>query len=225
MRVRGIDDKDLEGFDSTHTFVLNAKPEPPFPVVPQPGGSVPVGHAEFSWSKSEGISTYHFQLADNKNFDQPVVNITNYKGKSVLIKESLEPGQWYWRVAAIDPEEGSGPFGEANSFRVMKPGPEAAPPEMSENEIVFRWPATEASDQYQFQVAREDTFETPLVDERLTESQYILPVPEQPGTIYMRTKVIEADGFEGSWSTPQSLEIPAKPPVWMLGIIPFLFML
>ncbi len=225
MRVRGIDDKDLEGYDSTHAFTLNAKPEPPFPVTPQPDGAVPVGHSEFSWSKSEGISSYHFQLADNENFDQPVVDIAENSGSSVQIKESLTPGKWYWRVAAIDPVEGAGPLGEVNSFRVMKPGPEAEPPDMSDTEIVFRWPAGEEGDQYQIQVAREDSFDNPIVDEKLTENQFTLPLPDEPGPVYMRTKLIDAEGFEGSWSTPQKLEIPAKPPVWMLGIIPLLLVL
>jgi hypothetical protein len=225
MRVRGIDDNDLEGFDTLHTFVLNAKPEAPFPLAPQPEGAVPVGYNEFSWSKNEGISTYHFQLAGNVEFTGPVVDIANNQGATAIIKESLEPGEWFWRVAAIDAAEGSGPFGEAHSFRVMKPGPEAEVPAMSETEIVFRWPTGEESDKYRIQIARDDTFESSVVDELLSESEYIMPRPKEPGNIYMRTKLIDPDGFEGSWSTPQNLEIPAKPPVWMMGALPFLIFL
>ena len=224
MKVRGIDDKDLEGFDSSHSFILNAKPEAPFPVVPKPEGAVPVGHSDFSWSKSEGISSYHFQLADNTAFDHPVVNTTDIKGSTINITQSLTPGKWYWRVAAIDSVEGSGPFGEPSTFRVMKPGPETEAA-LGDTEIVFQWPAGEETDQYQIQVARDDTFETPVVDERIKDSSYSMQRPEEPGKIYMRTKLIEADGFEGSWSTPQSLEIPAERPAWMMGVIPFLIIL
>ena len=224
MKVRGIDDKDLEGFDSLHSFILNAKPEAPFPVVPKPEGAVPVGHSDFSWSKSEGISSYHFQLADNTAFDHPVVNTTDNKGSTINITQALTPGKWYWRVAAVDPVEGSGPFGEPSTFRVMKPGPETEAA-LGDTEIVFQWPAGEETDQYQIQVARDDTFETPVVDERIKESSYSMPLPEEPGKIYMRTKLIEADGFEGSWSTPQSMEIPAERPAWMIGVIPLLIIL
>ncbi len=227
MKVRGIDDQDLEGFDTLHTFVLNAKPEAPFPVLPQPEGAVPVGYSEFSWSKSEGISSYHFQLANNAEFAQAVVDIPANKGAIANITESLEPGEWFWRVAAIDSAEGSGPFGEAYSFRVMKPGPEAEAPAMSDTEIAFRWPAGEEGDKFQIQVARDDTFETPviIVDELLTESEYIMPRPTEPGNIYMRTKLIDPDGFEGSWSSPQNLEIPDERPFWMMGGVPFLIFL
>ena len=225
MKVRGIDDKDLEGFDSSHSFILNAKPEAPFPVVPQPEGAVPVGHSDFSWSQSEGISSYHFQLADNAEFIQPVVDVSDNKGSIANISESLTPGQWFWRVAAIDPAEGSGPFSETNVFRVMKPGPEAEPPTMSDTEIVFRWPVSKETDQYQIQVARDDTFASPIIDERITVSEYTMPRPKEHGNIYMRTKLIDSDGFEGSWSTPQSLEIHAERPAWMMGVIPFLIIL
>ena len=224
MKVRGIDDKDLEGFDSSHSFILNAKPEAPFPVVPKPEGAVPVGHSDFSWSQSEDISSYHFQLADNTEFNRPVVNTTGNKGSTINITQALTPGKWYWRVAAVDPVEGSGPFGEPNTFRVMKPGPETEAA-LGDTEIVFKWPAGEETDQYQIQVARDDTFETPVVDERIKESSYSMPRPEEPGKIYMRTKLIEADDFEGSWSTPQSLEISAERPAWMMGVIPFLIIL
>jgi len=225
MRVRGIDDKDLEGFDTLHTFVLNAKPEAPFPVLPQPEGAVPVGHSEFSWSKNEAITSYHFQLADNAEFTQTVVDVQDNKGAAANITKSLEPGEWFWRVAAIDSVEGSGPFGEVHSFRVMKPGPKAEAPAMSDTEIVFRWPVGEEADKYQIQIARDDTFESPVVDELLTESEYIMPRPTEPGNIYMRTKLIDPDGFEGSWSSPQSLEIPDERPFWMLGAIPYLIFL
>ena len=184
-----------------------------------------LGIVSFPGLKSEGISSYHFQLADNAEFAQAVVDIPDNKGATANIAESLKPGEWFWRVAAIDSVEGSGPFGEAHSFRVMKPGPEAEAPAMSDTEIVFRWPAGEEGDKFQIQVARDDTFESPVVDELLTESEYTLPLPEEPGNIYMRTKLIDPDGFEGSWSTPQNLEIPAKPPVWMLGAVPFLIFL
>ncbi len=225
MKVRGIDDKDLEGFDTLHTFVLNAKPEAPFPVKPQPEATVPVGYNEFSWSESKGVSNYHFQVADNAEFTQTVVDLKNNQGAIANITKSLEPGEWFWRVAAIDTAEGSGPFGEAHSFRVMKPSPVAETPAMSDTEIVFRWPAGEEGDKYQIQVARDDTFETLVVDELITESRYVFPRPEESGNIYMRTKLIDSDGFEGSWSTPQNLEIPAKPPVWLIGVLPLLMIL
>jgi len=225
MRVRGIDNKDLEGFDTLHEFILNAKPEAPFPVEPQPDDAVPVGYSEFSWSKNEKISNYHFQLANNAEFAQTVVDIPAHKGAIVNITESLKPGVWFWRVAAIDSVEGAGPYGEAYSFRVMKPGPEAEVPAMSDTEIAFRWPDGEEGDRYQIQIARNDTFETPVVDELLSESEYIMPRPKEPGNIYMRTKLIDPDGFEGSWSSPQHLEIPDERPFWMIGVAPFLLFL
>lgn len=225
MKVRGIDKNNLEGFDSTHSFTLNAKPEAPFLVMPKLEAAIPVEHTAFSWSDSKDISTYHFQLADNDKLSQPVVDtITHDQGSNIELKETLTPGKWFWRVAAIDAADGPGPFGETNTFRVMKPGPAADTPEMSDTDIVFRWSAGAPSDQYAIQISREETFETLLVDTQTSKPNYTMLRPADPGKIYIRVRLIEADGFEGSWSTPHFLTIPEKTPYW-LGVLPFLFLL
>lgn len=225
LRVRAIDHNGLEGYDSVSKFTLNAKPEPPFAVTPQPDAAVPPDFRAFSWTENAAISHYHFQVAANVEFSQPVVDRPDQKGSALTLDEPLAPGKWFWRVAASSVDEGKGPFGDPQPFRVMKPGPQAEPPAMSENEITFRWSAGEETDQYQIQVARDELFEVPDIDLKLSQPAYRMPRPEQPGTLYMRTRLIGVDGFEGAWSSPQSLEIPDERPFWLIGIIPLLIFL
>lgn len=225
LRVRGIDNNRLEGHDSLNKFTLNARPEPPFAVTPQPDAAVPPDFRAFSWTENAAISQYHFQVADNPEFNQPVVDTADHKGSALTLDQPLAPGNWFWRVAATSTVEGKGPFGDAQPFRVMKPGPQAEPPAMNEDEITFRWSAGEENDQYQIQVARDDSFETLLIDEKLSLPEFVMPRPDQPGTLYMRTRLIGADGFEGAWSSPQSLVIPDERPLWLMGIVPLLIFL
>lgn len=224
MKVRGIDQNDLEGFDSQHAFVLNAKPEAPFPLEPQVGQAVPLEHREFSWSKNAEATAYHFQLADNPEFDQPLINISDHKEGSTKLDQSLQPGEWFWRIAAID-AEGSGPFGEVNSFRVMKPGSKVGVQSMNESEIIFNWPAGNENDRYQIQIADDSTFQSLIVNEQIDQSEYILPCPKNPGVLYVRTKLVEPDGFEGSWGTTQQVDLPDERPFWLMGVVPFLLFL
>lgn len=225
LKIRGIDQNDLEGFDSQHSFVLNAKPEAPFIIAPQSEAAVSHDYRDFSWAISGEISTYHFQLANNAEFDQPLINLPNNQGAATTLTESLEPGKWFWRVAAIDNEEGAGPFGQANPFRVMKPGAKADVQSMNESEITFAWSAGEESDQYQIQVANDSTFEDLIVNEQIDQAEYTLARPENPGTLYVRSKLIEADGFEGSWGAVQQVELPDDRPFWLMGALPFLIFL
>ena len=202
---------------------LNAKPEAPSPVQPQHEGAVPLGENSFSWSKSEGISSYHFQLSKQLDFSQLTYDFTNNKGASASLPEPLAAGKWYWRVAAID-EQGVGPFGKPNQFRVMKPGPEAEAAAMSDTDIGFRWAEGADGDQYHIQIAKDANFEQLIVDETLAEPNYKLSREALSGDIYMRTKVIESDGFEGSWNRTQIVEMPEKNTAWM-ALLPFLLLI
>lgn len=222
MKVRGIDQNELEGFDGIHSFVLNAKPEAPFLMQPQHESVVPVGDHKFSWSQSEGISSYHFQLADNVEFSKPLIDRTNNQGAKLELTDPLQPGHWFWRVAANDPAEGAGPFGEVNLFRVVQPGPEVESADLSDSDIVFRWFASaEEGEQYQIQVARDDTFTALMVDELTSESSYRMSRPEKSGKIYMRTRLVEPDGLAGLWGRPQMLEIPDQQSAWK-AVLPLL---
>ncbi len=211
IRVRGIDPDRLEGYDELHEFTLNARPEPPLALMPKPDAALPMDHRKFSWTGGEGITSYHFQLDDTPDFKTPLVDKSGYKETTLTLDRTLTPGTWYWRIAAIDPKEGMGPFGDPNRFRIRKSAPKAEA-DLSDEGIVFRWPADEGEGyRYRIQVARDKSFANPLVDETITEAEYTLQKPEQPGTLFMRVKVIEKDGFEGDWSRPQTLVIPFEP--------------
>ncbi len=224
LKVRGIDENQLEGFDSTRTFVLNAKPEAPFLVQPQHDSAAAIGDNTFVWSQDEGITNYRFQLADNPEFSQPLVDQDSKQSAQLKLTEPLSPGIWFWRVAAVDAIDGAGPFGAVTQFRVMQPGPEAEQADLRDDEVTFRWLTTEPDRQYRVQVAADKTFAHLLLDKTVIEPHCNMPRPTKSGKIYMRTKVIEPDGFEGSWGRTQMLDIPDVEVAWKkaLPLLPLL---
>jgi hypothetical protein len=56
-------------------------------------------------------------------------------------------------------------------------------------------------------MARDEKFETVLIDETLAEPEITLDKPHELGTYYVRTSAIDANGYEGDFSEPQSFTV------------------
>ena len=69
LRIRGFDDAAVEGRDAAHRFTLNARPEPPFPMQPEPDKALRHDRPEFKWSMPLGAVAYRFEMAQNDQFD------------------------------------------------------------------------------------------------------------------------------------------------------------
>lgn len=70
--------------------------------------SVSGAEATLKWKEVEGVGNYHLQVATDPNFKWLKVNETLFKGNSYTI-QGLEAGQtYYWRVAAMKPENSAG---------------------------------------------------------------------------------------------------------------------
>jgi hypothetical protein len=68
-------------------------------------------------------------------------------------------------------------------------------------------------------MAGDAEFKVLLADEILDKPMITLQRPEHAGTYYVRTSSIDAKGYEGSFSKPQSFEIKQKFPYEVLGIM------
>jgi hypothetical protein len=130
LKVRAKDDKGLEGYDAVHRFVLNARPFAPIASMPTQASTVREANPELSWAQVEQINEYLIEVARDADFKQLLdsrrVMTTTYK-----IEKSLDPGQYYWRLASIDATE-QGPYTAINSF-IYKPKPDA--PDISQLKV------------------------------------------------------------------------------------------
>lgn len=219
LRVRGIDAKGLEGLDAYHAFRLHARPEPPFLMQPTHQGMVLEKSLSFKWSEPENAVSYHFQLAQDERFAAPLLDIPEYARSELKPDRPLEPRNYYWRVGVRDSSGRQGPFSDPQAFK-LQPTPELQPPEVSADAMTFRWSAGLPGDRYEFQLARDASFEDIAVSREVAEPQLSVSRPSS-GFYYLRIRTIDASGATGPYGPTQRIDVPPAS-YWPIGLVVFL---
>lgn len=218
LRVRGIDAAGIEGHDATIAFTLNARPEPPFVIAPLPEGVVDPVKREFQWSTQPEAAHYHIMISQDSGFATTTMNNAEVTNNTFQLTDPLPPGHYFWRIASVSATEGAGPFTDAMPFRMPFPGPTMEATKFDKTQMTFAWRAGGKDQSFHFQLARDETFDQILYDDKTTATQLTVARPDG-GQYFLRTKTIEADGFEGPWGPPQKIDIPYANPYWLL--LPF----
>ncbi len=225
LQVRGIDAGRLEGLDAVRSIVINAQPDPPFLAEPPPAAQIADGAPAFRWTRSTTAGTvYRFQLSADAAFRKLHADVAPIDAAQIRLSDVLPPGQYAWRVAAIDPAEGQGPFSDTQTFRVLAPGPALPAPSVSDEEIEFRWRTAGPGVSYEFQLARDERFEDLVLTQTLPESEIKLPRPAA-GVYYVRARSVYHDGVVSAYATPQRIDVPERPNYWPLLIVPVIILL
>jgi hypothetical protein len=214
-RIRGIDDHGLEGKNTELLFKINAKPEAPFLQEPKPEDGLIEETPGFLWSRQEGIQKFHFQLARDKKFTDIVFDSAKVAENSLVSGYKLELKQYFWRVACIDDSEGEGPFSSIQTFKRVKPPPQAEEPAINDKTMTLRWPADLPGVKYHFQMAKDESFKDILVDKQLAEPNLEIPRPDG-GEYFIRVQTAYPDGFVGPYGKPQIIDVPRSGVYWWL---------
>jgi hypothetical protein len=167
---------------------------------------------------------FRFQLSDDAGFSALRQEFDAVDASDLRLAEPLPPGRYFWRVAAIDPHEGQGPFSDTQSLRVLPPGPALAAPTVSDAEIEFRWRAAGPGASYEFQLARDEKFADVMLTRTVPEAEIKLARPEG-GIYYIRARAFEPDGIAGAFTEAKRIEIPDPPSYWPLLVIPVMILL
>lgn len=223
VRVRAIDAQGLEGFSAQRTLVVHARPEPPLLMEPAPDRVTDVARPQFLWAQADPNWRYRLQImaGDSKT---PMHEQVVASGVSPQPPQDLPPGVYQWRVAAIHPAKGQGPWGDAQPFRRVLPGPGVEAPQIKAGEVTLRWASQTHAARYRMQVSRDKAFVSPLADVQTEAAQYSLK-DLAPGTHYVRVQSTGADGYTGPWGNPQSFVMPDEPQYWpalLLLLLPLL---
>lgn len=128
---------------------------------------------EFSWNEAELAETYEIQLADNPEFDDPVLNETEIQDTTFSTVDSLDYEQeYYWQVRGVNPA-GSGEWSDPFTFttRPSLPDPVVLTTPNDEEESVdlqpaLKWDPSDGAETYELQLADNPDFEDPLINER-----------------------------------------------------------
>lgn len=223
LRVRAADAQALEGLEAQQAFALRARPEPPVLRAPSPGASV-AGPAELVWAEGLSAPAYQVQVARDARFADIVVDRAPVTGPRLDLGAALTPGDYHWRVATLRPpgtqgpfaEGPRGPFGDTASFTVLPPSV-MAPPQIGAEGLQLSWSGP-AGFSHQVQLATDANFATLQFDQVVPGTRLALPTPS-PGTYFVRTQVVLPDGRVGSWSSPQTFDVPRTFPWGLLLLL------
>ncbi|MDX1606187.1 MAG: hypothetical protein R3202_08335, partial [Candidatus Competibacterales bacterium] len=177
-------------------------------IAPLDGKTVRLPVPEFRWAEVEQAVAYRFQLGPEPGFNVPAIDRTDLAA-TTLTPESLEPGDYHWRVASIAADGEQGPYGDVIAFS-LRPTPDPEPPEVGEQTLGFRLPEGLPGERYRFQLARDRGFDTLLHDRTLDAPRVDIDRPPGGSTYYMRYAIIGTDGEQGPYSGTQSLWVPIE---------------
>jgi hypothetical protein len=210
LRVRAIDGHGFEGLDARRSFVLKARPLPPFTSQPRADAQLSGERVQFGWTRAEEAASYRFQLAADADFAAPLADVPALTQPAHGL--TLPPGRYFWRLASVRADGDPGPFGDAQAFTLKPPppAPPLAPPQVDGDRLVLRWPAGDASLgalRYELQLARDREFRELVHGAQTTEPEAVLPRPEA-GLYFARVRAIDAQGTAGPYGGVQQVEIP-----------------
>jgi hypothetical protein len=218
LRVRAADAQGLEGHFSQRALTVQARPEPPLLIAPTASAVTELARPMFRWTQAQPHWRYRLQITDiasGTSQDEQVVD----SDVSPLSQRELPAGQYSWRVAAIDPVKGQGPWGDGQMFRRVLPGPGVTPTEAVDGELNLHWSAQPQSAHYHLQVGPDEAFATPQVDAQTDLPQYHLS-GLAAGAYQVRVRAVGTDGYVGPWGSTQRFVVPqAQQPWWSLVLV------
>lgn len=209
LRVRVANAQGLEGIDTSTTFQLKARPEPPIPTGPANGGKVRAKEARLSWTAHPQALSYRLQVARDAAFTQLV-----FEHKKLAVTEAVVPldvGDYHWRLAttaqtSTAPSD-EGPWGDGQSLLMREPPAQPPPPQLTADSLLFHLQA-ESGQRFEFQMAANDAFTAGLQALHSNVPDLSMPRPAEGGRWYVRYRAIDADGFVGPYTAPQLVLLP-----------------
>ncbi|MBL8511543.1 MAG: FecR domain-containing protein [Betaproteobacteria bacterium] len=219
FRARAIDSVGLEGKDAVHAFRLKKRISPPQLTTalgePRTAAVLTASPGRFAWAPVVGVRGYRLQVAKDAAFGNKTLDETGVNAAQFTLSRTLQPGDYFWRVASISSDGEEGPFSEAASFSIRPP--------VGLNTVVvegaqarFSWNGS-ADGAYQLQVARDEFFSSMAVDKIVSGSEFRLENMAN-GFYFARIRTAGEGAAAGPWSEVQRLEVYGR--LWWLNILP-----
>lgn len=215
FRVRGIDDGQMEGLDTTCTFIVAAHPQPPLIIEPQPNAKVRATRPVFRWTENTEAQSYAWQIASDASFSQPLASEATVSGSDVRAPQALPYGHYVWRIASRDTDGKLGPYTDAMPFDLVPepPAPEPGAPRHQHGDFVLSWPAGLPGQRYRIQLSRTNDFASVAVDETVETPELSLRKLKS-GKWYARVQTLDTDGYAGPWGAIQRTRVPCTACRW-----------
>lgn len=220
LQTRSIDADGLEGASSDPVGIrVRTNPLPPFTQAPLDGTEFREKSVAIKWLKVSDAAHYHLQIAEDREFKQITAEQTELQ-QPEFTAQSLAFKTYFFRISSIAKDGYKGIWSDTLSFTLVPPPPvpPMEQPQITEKEMHFRWRFLGDGISYHFQMARDPEFKSAILDKTIAKSEITIQKPTEPGIYYVRTSGIDATGYEGVFSSPQSFEIKQKNPYATWGV-------
>lgn len=215
LTVQSIDAVGLEGLpNGPYPIRVRINPLPPFIQEPADGMRVRGKAVSFRWMKVRDAAGYDFEVSSDLEFRD------SRQAKAVLQGEShdlafADFGTYCFRVRSRAADGYEGIWSDVITFNLIPPPPSPAmeKPALEEKELRIRWRNQGDKMRYRCQVARDEGFGNPILEQVVERPEVALSKPTDPGIYYVRTSTIDPTGYEGGFSPPQTFEIIKPKPV------------
>jgi hypothetical protein len=200
----------LQGCNSAWSETYSFRTIIPSPDLIYPGNNqtdLPLS-VVFSWENIEDAKTYEINLATDPDFEDIVFGQVGVQTNTILARNLLEFQDYYWRVNASNPD-GTSEWSETFKFTTGGQGPEKVKLEFPlkgaekvQLNIAARWKAASLAESYTLQIAENQNFFNPVVDESgILDLSYDLTTEplENFKQYYWRVQAVNANGVS-EWS-------------------------
>lgn len=218
LRVRAIDRDKLEGLDATRAFTVDIRPQPPSLTGPGDGMRIQDSQPALSWTTTPADSGWHFQLARNAAFNEPLVDLADLREPQFRPEQPLSEGEYFWRVAARQGDSGQGPFSDVQhfSFLPLPQAPDPVPLQINEYEMAFHWEAVGGAARYHYQLASDPYFDNIVSEGTVIEPHAVIQRPA-PGRYYFHAQILDVHTTTWPYSVTYLINVPP------VSYWPFLF--
>jgi len=119
LRLRGVDANGLEGFNADHAFTIDTD----FPVVTltSPSDKLVTSNQTltFEWQMEKKASSYQLQIATDSEFNNLIIDEISTE-HSITIEDTIQEGQYLWRVTAIDKNGNKGKYSKIRELSIKE---------------------------------------------------------------------------------------------------------
>ena len=212
FQTTSIDNLGLEGFSNPPaTLTIRTSPLAPFVQTPLVNSNYKGKTVVFQWLKVLDAAKYQMQLSTNREFKNASTRSLDIKGTEYS-HDFEQFGEYYFRIRSVAQDGYAGEWSDSILFRLIPPPPSPAveKPDVKGDELHIRWRNQGDNITYHFQVSPDVSFQTILTDRKEKIPEITLAKPGKAGTYYVRISSIDADGYEGPFSTPQSFDVEQR---------------
>jgi parallel beta-helix repeat protein len=210
-RVRGVN---AQGVAGKWSAVWQFTHDIAWPYAPQL--KYPANHAGITdttpnvkWRKSSGVVEYDLSIGGG-GYHLSVYGLTG-TSYQLLEGEALPYGRYNWGVRAYNQchRVNNDSLGATFTVTIQKTPKDTS--STTDTTPRFKWIAVDGVTTYRFQLADEETFSAPLIDEPVTGTKYTPETPLAHSTYYWRVSVDDGATWMPAWTVAITPGKPGKP--------------